>query len=89
MWTMLLDMTPMFLEAYLCMAVGSFATVTDIGRSTPTVVILKVTQVVCDVVALTTGTSKEDLCDVLEVITQASGFVAVCFCSAYADVRTN
>lgn len=89
MWTIFLDMMPVFLEACLCMAVGSFATVTGVGRSTCTLVILKVTQVVCDVVALTTATSEEGLCDVLEVITQTSGFVAVCFRSAYADVRTN
>lgn len=89
MWTILLDMAPVFLETCLCMAVGSFATVTGVGRSTRTLVILKVTQVVCDVVALTTATSEEGLVDVLEVITQTSGFVAVCFHSANADVRAN
>lgn len=81
-------MTSVILEPSLCMAVGLFATVTDVGRSTPALVMLKVAQVVCDAVPLATGTGEEYLCDVLQVITESSGPVAVCRCSASTDIRT-
>lgn len=54
MWTVLLDMMPVFLEACICMAVRPFATVTDVERPTPALVMLKVAQVICDRMALTT-----------------------------------
>lgn len=54
MWTVLLDVMPVFLEACLSTAVRPFATVADVERPAPTLVMLKVAQVICDIMALTT-----------------------------------
>lgn len=82
-------MTTVFPQACLCAAVGCFATVTDVGYSIPTLLTTEMAQVVCDIVTLATGSCEHGFCDMLEAITQASRFVAVCLCSARADVRTN
>lgn len=79
----------MFLETCLCVAVGVFAAVTDVGLSMPALMMLKVAQVVCGMVYLTTGTGEQGLLDVLQVITASSEFVAFCCCSACTDIRTN
>lgn len=62
-------MTLVFLEACLRMAVGRLATMTDITHSTPTLLVKKVAQVVCDMMTLSTGTGENGLCDMLQVIT--------------------
>lgn len=54
MWTVLLDMMTMFLEACLRMAIRPFATVTDVERPVPATVMLEVAQVICDIMTLTT-----------------------------------
>lgn len=82
-------MASVFLKTCLCMAVGLSATVTNVRQSTSALETLKVTQVVCDIVLLTTGTGEECLRNVLQVITESSGFVAVCCCSASTDIRAN
>lgn len=89
MQTILLDMTPVFLEACICVAVGPFATVTHVRRPKPALVMSKVAQVFCDMVLLTTGTGEDGLGDMLQVIGETSGCITVRCCSAPTDIRTD
>lgn len=89
MGTFLFDMTPVFLSASLCMAVGRFAAVTDVRRSPPTLQTVQVIHVLCNTLALTTRASEQDHFDVPQMIVKTTRRVAVCCCSAFTDVRTN
>lgn len=78
MWTVVLNMTAMFLNIVGCIAASA-----DIRRSSPALPTIKMTQVVCNDVVLTTRADENCFFDVLDMISDN-----VCHCAAYADVRT-
>lgn len=50
------------------MAVGSFAAVTNVGHSAPTLLMVKVAQVVCNIETLATRTGEHGLRDMPQVV---------------------